>query len=196
MEPVGYFLSCKILNLVLSEMNLCPYIFKICFNVALPCASRSPWWLDPPGFLANIFSSFNFSHLCCIGISGPAPWHTQPPVLFVSLALYPALNLWERENNQSSQSSVEEKNPWIFTSTVNERTESKRMFCKYFKEYTFNTKQQYVICDLSLPRRSQWPHSLKHELSSLVWKLGSWVRIPLKVWMSVCVYAVFMLYCV
>jgi hypothetical protein len=28
--------------------------------------------------------------------------------------------------------------------------------------------------------RSQWPRGLRHELSSLVRKLGSWVRIPLK----------------
>jgi hypothetical protein len=33
--------------------------------------------------------------------------------------------------------------------------------------------------------RSQWPHGLRHELSSLVRTLGSWVRIPLKAWMSV-----------
>jgi hypothetical protein len=32
---------------------------------------------------------------------------------------------------------------------------------------------------------SQWPRGLKHELSSLTRKLGSWVRIPLKTWMSV-----------
>jgi hypothetical protein len=30
--------------------------------------------------------------------------------------------------------------------------------------------------------RSQWPHCLKHELSSLAWTLGSWVRIPLNAW--------------
>jgi hypothetical protein len=41
--------------------------------------------------------------------------------------------------------------------------------------------------------RSQWPRGLRHELSSLTRTLGSWVRIPLKVWMSVCVYSVFVL---
>jgi hypothetical protein len=44
-------------------------------------------------------------------------------------------------------------------------------------------------------RRSQWPLGLRHELSSLSRTLGSWVRIPLKAWMSVlcaffCVYVV------
>jgi hypothetical protein len=41
--------------------------------------------------------------------------------------------------------------------------------------------------------RSQWPRGLKHELSSLARTLGSWVRIPLEAWMSVCVYYVFAL---
>jgi hypothetical protein len=34
---------------------------------------------------------------------------------------------------------------------------------------------------------------LRHELSSLARTLGSWVPIPLKAWMSVCVYSVFVL---
>jgi hypothetical protein len=34
-------------------------------------------------------------------------------------------------------------------------------------------------------RRLQWPRGLWHELSSLPRTLGSWVRIPLKAWMSV-----------
>jgi hypothetical protein len=33
--------------------------------------------------------------------------------------------------------------------------------------------------------RSQWTHGLRHELSFLARTLGSWVRIPLKAWMSV-----------
>jgi hypothetical protein len=44
--------------------------------------------------------------------------------------------------------------------------------------------------------RSQCPRGLKHDLSSLARSLGSWVRIPLNAWMTVCVYSVFMLSCV
>jgi hypothetical protein len=40
-------------------------------------------------------------------------------------------------------------------------------------------------------RRSQWPWGLRHEMSSPARTLGSWVRIPLKEWMSICVYSVF-----
>jgi hypothetical protein len=40
-------------------------------------------------------------------------------------------------------------------------------------------------------RRSQWPHGLRRELSSLARTRRSWVRIPFKVWMFVCVYSVF-----
>jgi hypothetical protein len=38
--------------------------------------------------------------------------------------------------------------------------------------------------------RSQWPRGLRQEQSSLARTLGSWVRIPLEAWLSVCVYSV------
>jgi hypothetical protein len=41
--------------------------------------------------------------------------------------------------------------------------------------------------------RSQWPRGLRHEMSTPAWTLGLWVRIPLKEWMSVRVYSVFVL---
>jgi hypothetical protein len=44
-----------------------------------------------------------------------------------------------------------------------------------------------------LPSRSQWPRSVRHEMSPPAQTLGSWVRIPLEAWMSVCVYSVFVL---
>jgi hypothetical protein len=47
-----------------------------------------------------------------------------------------------------------------------------------------------------MPRRSQWPRRLRHELSSLARMLGSWVQIPLEAWMSVFLYSVFLLFCV
>jgi hypothetical protein len=37
---------------------------------------------------------------------------------------------------------------------------------------------------------------LRHELSSLAQTLGSWVRIPLKAWMSVCAFILFLCYSV
>jgi hypothetical protein len=44
--------------------------------------------------------------------------------------------------------------------------------------------------------RSQWPNCVRLELSSFVRTLGSWVRIAIKVRMSVCVYCVFVFFCV
>jgi hypothetical protein len=44
--------------------------------------------------------------------------------------------------------------------------------------------------------RSQWPCGLRYELSSLARTLGSWVRIPLKASVSVCVYCVCDVLCV
>jgi hypothetical protein len=35
--------------------------------------------------------------------------------------------------------------------------------------------------------RSEWPRGLRHEMSSLARTLESWVRVPLKTWMFVCV---------
>jgi hypothetical protein len=49
---------------------------------------------------------------------------------------------------------------------------------------------------LDIHGRSQWPRGLRHEPSSPDRTLGMWVRIPLKTWMSVCVYSVFLLFCV
>jgi hypothetical protein len=50
-----------------------------------------------------------------------------------------------------------------------------------------NNSQQNILCYWSFTSRSRWPRGLRHELFSLARMLGSWVRIPLKAWMSVCV---------
>jgi hypothetical protein len=42
--------------------------------------------------------------------------------------------------------------------------------------------------------RSQWPRGLRHEMSSPVRTLGSWVRIPLKAWISA--FILFVMSCV
>jgi hypothetical protein len=52
---------------------------------------------------------------------------------------------------------------------------------------------QQAICNCY---RSQWPRALRHELPSPARTLGSWVRIPLKAWISVYVYSGFVLFCV
>jgi hypothetical protein len=44
--------------------------------------------------------------------------------------------------------------------------------------------------------QSQWLRCLRREPSSQSRMLGSWIRISLKAWMSVCVYSVFVLSCV
>jgi hypothetical protein len=44
---------------------------------------------------------------------------------------------------------------------------------------------------------SQWPRGLRHELSSLAGTLGSWVRLPLKVWMfALCAFILCVVLCV
>jgi hypothetical protein len=66
-----------------------------------------------------------------------------------------------------------------------------------------------MVCDLALFRNcvsmsscnlwgcmSQGPRGPRHELSSPAKTLGSWVRIPLEAWVSLCVYSVLVLSCV
>jgi hypothetical protein len=50
------------------------------------------------------------------------------------------------------------------------------------------TESTYIYVLLFYICRSQWQCGLRHELSSLARMLGSWVRIPLDAWMSVCVF--------
>jgi hypothetical protein len=43
--------------------------------------------------------------------------------------------------------------------------------------------------------RSQWPRGLRHEPSSPARTMGSWVRIPLDAWTSVCIYSLCVVLC-
>jgi hypothetical protein len=57
--------------------------------------------------------------------------------------------------------------------------------------YSFQLHYSYIwqwVC------RSRWPRGLRHELPSLARMLRSWVRIPLKVWMSVCAFILCLCY--
>jgi hypothetical protein len=62
---------------------------------------------------------------------------------------------------------------------------------------SMNTSTDYNICISGYEGcRSQWPRGLKHELPSPARKLGSWVRISLEAWMSVCSFCVCAVLCV
>jgi hypothetical protein len=47
-----------------------------------------------------------------------------------------------------------------------------------------------LFAAVCITSRSWWPRGIRHELFSPAQTLGSWVRILLKAWMSVCVYSV------
>jgi hypothetical protein len=66
----------------------------------------------------------------------------------------------------------------------------------YYKYNAPTNKVLHFIRSEELMSPSKWPRGLRHELSSLARTLGSWVRIPLKAWMSVCIYSMFVLPCV
>jgi hypothetical protein len=69
-------------------------------------------------------------------------------------------------------------------------------FTSLHMQWLYHRDSIFLIRQRRLLRRSQWPRSLRHELSSLFRTLRPWVRIPLKAWMSVCVYSVLVLFCV
>jgi hypothetical protein len=62
--------------------------------------------------------------------------------------------------------------------------------------YYHGERRLYYIITIISSGRSQRPCGLRHEPSSPARTQGSWVGIPLEAWMSVCVYFVFMLFCV
>jgi hypothetical protein len=53
-----------------------------------------------------------------------------------------------------------------------------------------------IILDPTGTQAHHWPRGVRHELSSVARTLGSWVLIPLKVWISACDYSLFVLSCV
>jgi hypothetical protein len=49
----------------------------------------------------------------------------------------------------------------------------------------WNIASELIINEFT--SRSQWSRGVRHEMFSPAQTLGSWFRIPLKAWMSVCV---------
>jgi hypothetical protein len=105
---------------------------------------------------------------------------TYPPTIKWVLGAISSEIKWSgHEADHSHSSSAEVKNIWIYTTTP---------------PYTFKT-WCLINIDHAIVRRSQWPRSLRHELSSPAQTLGSWARISLKAYMSMCFYSVFVLFC-
>jgi hypothetical protein len=72
-----------------------------------------------------------------------------------------------------------------------------RVCCQFWlKQIQFTPRDSFSKIYYNETFPSQWPRGLRHEPSSPARTLGSWVRITLETWMSVCVYSVFVLYCV
>jgi hypothetical protein len=64
------------------------------------------------------------------------------------------------------------------------------IFCHEFHLVSSEIITYYYILEIQ-NSQSQWPRGPRNKLSSLVRTRGSWVRIPLEAWMSVCVYWMF-----
>jgi hypothetical protein len=93
-----------------------------------------------------------------------------------------AETLERKENRIYERKKITERKPKIRT-----RLRSTEKITYWF--------QDFIIINY-WSHRSQWMRGLRHELSLLSRTLGSWVRITLKAWMSVCVYSMFVLSCI
>jgi hypothetical protein len=76
-----------------------------------------------------------------------------------------------------------------FYTSADSRSGRLYFWCKNFRQAHLDGPQNRDFLSMQEMGRSQWPCSLKHELSSTAQTLGSWVRIPLEAWMPVCVYS-------
>jgi hypothetical protein len=96
---------------------------------------------------------------------------------------------------------VNEALPWTSSyrsQTTKDIQENGRERCRFWLQILLTnpallTELAVFVCSVSLTCRSQWPNGLRHEMSSPTRKLRSLVRIPLKAWMSLSVYSVFVL---
>jgi hypothetical protein len=130
---------------------------------------------------------------------------TQPPTEWVPVAISSEVKRPYREAVHSPPSSADTMNQWSFTSNptpifvlavliIYLRTGTISPLLSpnpLFREVS--RVEVKTVWNLTLrfhgtivnKGRSQWPRGLGHELSSLGRMLGTWVRIPLKAWMSV-----------
>jgi hypothetical protein len=87
---------------------------------------------------------------------------------------------------------------WSIIFSLRNKTVQSLLEIKNFKnEQLFAVKEESDIPScISKLRRSQRSRGLRDEPSSPARTLGLLVRIPFEAWMSVCVYSVFVLFCV
>jgi hypothetical protein len=94
--------------------------------------------------------------------------------------------------------------PWRRTSTKAKECVGSHSFAQTLRPHITRQRQQIrwlaLVCQvctyLNTNSRPQWLRGLRHEPSSPTRTLGSSVRIPLKAWIPMCVYSVFVLFCV
>jgi hypothetical protein len=72
------------------------------------------------------------------------------------------------------------------------------LLSRYWRSYVLNTNWCIVgyYMKKACQCRVQSPIYLRHEMTSPIRTLGLWIRIPLKAWMSVCVFSTVVLSCV
>jgi hypothetical protein len=158
-----FFLDGWKLDCNVHNMTLCIYI-----RLYKPCR---PW---------PLFQFLNLYTVC------RTPWKGDQPV---------ARPLHKQEQHKHRCSGTSEETESLLIRNFFDI----EMFCKISEMW------EYIRCKQRFPYqitsvlifsfgkvilcRSQWPRGLRHKLSSIARTLGSWVRMPLKAWMSVCVYS-------
>jgi hypothetical protein len=86
---------------------------------------------------------------------------------------------------------------WIFFGFKNiSRKSQRKIIHKFYVHTCFPQVLLFVKLlksNLCVHCRPKWPHGVRREITSLARTLGSWVRITLEAWMSICVYSAFVL---
>jgi hypothetical protein len=128
--------------------------------------------------------------------SRPALSTNQPPVKLVPGVFSPIVKWPGCESDHSPPSHDELKNEWSCTALPTTSLWPGAWLSRYVFVTCYLVKHRgdfilTLFADYKLSHivllvcRSQWPHGLRHVLSSAARTLGSWVRIPLEAWMCV-----------
>jgi hypothetical protein len=156
--------------LLLIILHTLPFLLALHFSFC--CTSYSSFFFSS-SFISLFFSLFSFSLIFLFSYSSPVPpWpsaSTTPPIYLRFFTLFQLLH----SVHFIPYHTVAKIWSWVPRGLEPSLTVLERI--------SRNLAVSQSICS----RRSQWPLSLRQELSSLARTLGSWVRIPIEAWMSV-----------
>jgi hypothetical protein len=146
------------------------------------------WALSPmhPSYWPGFDSCFHTTHPHPPVLSNHIPSH---PLIHNPVASSPLPTLWRWRQYIPTKQWYPP--PTLYT-VSKPRSQFIHVHISLYSEIVMALRELVTIRWL---RRSRWPRGLRHELASPAHTLGSWVRIPVKAQMSMCVYSVCAVLC-